>query len=414
MAFDLFTLVTTTALVAMVLALVAILASRANGRRELLGPLAWACALAAVAELVRGLNGVLPDPVPIVGGNIVLLLAFGLLWQAVCGLGQRKPPFLAVAAGAVLWVLACLLPPFYESAAARIIAVSLAAVAYTSLSVLELWANRGERLGSRGIVIVAGVGHVLFHLGRIVFIAYLPFPLGSAPQNMSWAAVLAFEGLIYGTITICSLLLIDRERVEQQLRLVADLDPLTGVANRRAFHAAAIRMLADKPVGDSVAVLLFDLDHFKRINDTFGHAAGDEILIRFAHTARRLLGRSAEFGRWGGEEFAAVVRCRDEQAAWAVAEQVRAGFAAEKARAACADEKARAACADEKARAACAAGTDGRQPTGTVSIGVSIVPSGGSIEATLAVADQALYEAKRLGRDRVVFKAAARPASGTG
>jgi diguanylate cyclase (GGDEF)-like protein len=382
MVFDLLTLVTTTALVAMVLAVVAVLACRANGRRELLGPLAWASAVAAVAELVRGLNGSVPGPIPVVGGNVLFLLSFGLLWQAVCGLGQRRPNPVAVAAGAVLWVVACLFPPFYDSAAARIVAVSAAAVVYTLLLLGELWAGREEPLGSRWMVIVAGVGHTLFHLGRIAFVAYLPFPLGAGPQDMSWAAVLAFEGLIYGMLTICSLLMIDRERVELQLRRVADLDPLTGVANRRAFHAAAMRILDGNPAQDSVAVLLLDLDHFKRINDTFGHAAGDEILVLFARTAGQALGRGAVFGRLGGEEFAGVIVCRGQQAACAVAEQVRVGFAV----------------------ATSAPG--GRTPAGTVSIGVSIVPSGGSIEATLAVADLALYEAKRLGRDRVVFKAA--------
>ena len=71
---------------------------------------------------------------------------------------------------------------------------------------------------------------------RIVFVAYLPFPLGAARQNLSWGAALVFEGLIYAMMTMSSLLLMDRERAELQQRRAADLDPLTGVSNRRAFQ----------------------------------------------------------------------------------------------------------------------------------------------------------------------------------
>jgi diguanylate cyclase (GGDEF)-like protein len=382
MSFDQFTLVTTTALVSTMLSVVAFLACWADGRKALLRPLAWGSALAAAAALVRGLNGVLPDPIPIVGGNALLLLAFGLLWQAVCGLGHRRLSALAVAAGAILWVAACLFPPFYASTVARIVAASAGVAVYTVLSVLELWAGQKEPLRSRWMMITAGVGHTLFHVIRIVFVAYLPFPLGTAPQDQNWTAVLAFEGIIYGMMTMCSLLLMDRERAELQQRRVADLDPLTGVSNRRAFRTAAMNILARKAAGASVAVLLFDLDHFKRINDTFGHAVGDEILVRFARTAKGALGSHAGFGRLGGEEFAGIIVCDGEQAACAVAEQVRAAFATT------------------------GSTLDGRKPVGTVSIGVSIIPSGGSVEATLAVADQALYEAKRLGRNRVAYQEA--------
>ena len=380
MAFDLFTLVTTSALVATILSLVAFLAWMADGKGALLVPLAWAALITAASVLVRGLQDVLPDPVPIVAGNALLLVAYGLLWLAVCGLRPRKVPALAVGAGAILWTIACWFPPFYASNGARIVASSAGLAAYTLLTVAELWAGRREPLRSRWVAIVAGAGHTLFQLVRIVFVAYLPFPFGAARQNMSWGAALAFEGLIYGTITTCSLLLMDRERAELEQRRAADLDPLTGVPNRRAFQSSARNILAGKPPGEEVAVLLFDLDRFKRINDTFGHAVGDEILVRFARTADGILGNTASFGRFGGEEFAGVFICAGEQEACAVAEHIRAAFAA------------------------VASARDGRPLKSTVSIGVSIVRSDASFEATLAAADRALYEAKRRGRNCVVYQ----------
>jgi diguanylate cyclase (GGDEF)-like protein len=387
MAFDLFTLVTTSALVATILSLVAFLAWMADGKGALLVPLAWAFLITAASVLVRGLQGVLPDPIPIVAGNALLLLAYGLLWKAVCGLGTRNVSALAVGAGAILWAVACSFPSFYASDGARIVASSAGLAAYTLLAVIELWADRREPLRSRWVAIVAGAGHTIFQLVRVVFVAYLPFPFGAARPNMSWGAALAFEGLIYGTMTMCSLLLMDRERAESEQRRAADLDPLTGVPNRRAFQTSAMDILAGKRLGEAVAVMLFDLDRFKRINDTFGHAVGDEILVRFARTANRILGSSASFGRFGGEEFAGVVICAGEQEACAVAEHIRAAFAA------------------------VASARDGRVLESTVSIGVSIVRDDASFEATMAAADGALYEAKRRGRNCVVFQEAIPPAS---
>jgi diguanylate cyclase (GGDEF)-like protein len=387
MAFDLFTLITTSALVATILSLVAFLAWLAQGKGALLVPLAWAFLLTALSVMVRGLQDIVTEQVAIVAGNALGLLAYGLLWKAVCGFGRRRAPALAVGAGAILWIEACLFPPFYASVAVRIVASSIGLAVYTLLTVSELWAGRGEPLRSRWAAIAVGIFHALFLLFRVVFVADLPFPFGAAPQNLSWSAVLAFEGLIYGTMTMCSLLLMDRERAELEQRQAADLDPLTGVPNRRAFQTAVMSILAGRAQGELVAVLLFDLDHFKRINDTFGHAVGDEILVRFALTANRVLGNRSGFGRLGGEEFAGVFICGGRQEACAVAEHVRTAFAE------------------------AASTLDGRRFESTVSIGVSMVRGDTSFEATLAAADRACYEAKRRGRDRVVYQEVIPPVS---
>lgn len=387
MAFDLFTLITTSALVAMILSLVAFLAWLARGKGALLVPLAWAALLTAVSVMVRGLQDIVTEPVAIVAGNALTLLAYGLLWKAVCGFRHRQAPALAFGAGAILWVEACLFPPFYVSATARIVASSIGLAVYTLLTISELWAGRGEPLRSRWAAIAVGVFHALFLLFRVVFVADLPFPFGAAPQDLNWSAVLAFEGIIYGTITMCSLLLMDRERAELEQRQAADLDPLTGVPNRRAFQTAVMSILAGRAQGELVAVLLFDLDHFKRINDTFGHAVGDEILVRFAQTANRILGSGSGFGRLGGEEFAGVFVCGGRHEACAVAEQVRTAFVE------------------------AASTLDGRMFESTVSIGVSMVRGDTSFEATLAAADRACYEAKRRGRNRVVYQEVIPPIS---
>ena len=105
-------------------------------------------------------------------------------------------------------------------------------------------------------------------------------------------------------------------------------DELTGALNRRGFFAAAEKLMARQAAsGQPVSVLMFDLDHFKSINDRFGHAAGDETLKLFAGTASGNMRCSDLFARLGGEEFAAVLPCSLADAAM-VAQRVRSAFQA--------------------------------------------------------------------------------------
>src|SRR5438552_12661067 len=98
-----------------------------------------------------------------------------------------------------------------------------------------------------------------------------------------------------------------KEREELKQRINALTDPLTGLPNRRALFAAAERLREHSKYlkGDPISVLVFDLDHFKKINDTFGHRFGDRVLQLFAHTMSERLETGSIVGRLGGEEFAA-------------------------------------------------------------------------------------------------------------
>ena len=129
---------------------------------------------------------------------------------------------------------------------------------------------------------------------------------------------------------------------------------------------------------EPLAVMLFDLDRFKAINDRLGHGTGDAVLQSFAATATRTLGADVLFGRIGGEEFAAMLPVGDLGAAVAIADRVRRNFAG----------------------AAAAHGSDDLTPT--VSVGVTLgTDPRGEIASLLAAADQALYRAKANGRNRV-------------
>jgi diguanylate cyclase (GGDEF)-like protein len=173
-------------------------------------------------------------------------------------------------------------------------------------------------------------------------------------------------------------------QVARALNVMADRivrDPLTGLMNRgELVRRLALELEEGSTPGRGVALLMVDVDHFKRVNDTHGHPAGDEVL---REVARRLnTGHRDQdlVARFGGEEFALVLPDATREGATSVAERLRVRVA----------------------EAPIPAG-EGVQVTVTVSVGMAIFPGdGGDPAALTAAADRALYAAKRGGRDRVV------------
>ena len=140
--------------------------------------------------------------------------------------------------------------------------------------------------------------------------------------------VLSFESLLLAISSAFILLAMAKERAEFRHRTAAMVDPLTGVANRRAFLQDAsliAKRHSDNP--RPTAVLAIDLDRFKLINDRFGHAVGDRVLAIFAGAARKSMRGSDLVGRLGGEEFSAVLTETSREKAVEVAERIRESFA---------------------------------------------------------------------------------------
>jgi len=173
----------------------------------------------------------------------------------------------------------------------------------------------------------------------------------------------------------------DRKRMEEELRRLATTDALTGALNRRRFNELADQEVArSRRYGHELCVMMLDADHFKNVNDTHGHQAGDDVLKLLSATAREQLRDSDVFGRYGGEEFALALPETGLQTALEVAERIRAALAALEVPLA-----------------------EGGHVSFTVSIGVAKLADGDDdIHATLDRADQALYQAKESGRNRVV------------
>ncbi|MBX3710767.1 MAG: GGDEF domain-containing protein [Lysobacter sp.] len=165
----------------------------------------------------------------------------------------------------------------------------------------------------------------------------------------------------------------------RHLRRLAMTDELTGVPNRRGILERLEREVAALRDGRALAVIAFDVDHFKRINDVHGHQGGDRVLESIADVVARHLPPAGRLGRMGGEEFLIVLPACGAAAASALAEDLRARVAG-----------ARFDGFDAEARV-------------TISLGVSEGAPGDDIEALLRRADAALYRAKGEGRDRVVL-----------
>lgn len=168
------------------------------------------------------------------------------------------------------------------------------------------------------------------------------------------------------------------KRLEEELRQLATVDMLTGCLNRRSFQDRGTEETdRARRTGASLTVLLMDLDHFKGVNDTWGHGAGDRVLIRFAETVRQILRTHDTFGRLGGEEFGVLLPGTNSRGAWIVAERIRASVAA----------------LDVE--------YDEQRISTSVSIGIApVMPEDAAISEAIRRADDALYQAKAAGRNR--------------
>lgn len=174
----------------------------------------------------------------------------------------------------------------------------------------------------------------------------------------------------------------ERHRMEAELLRLANIDNLTGLSNRRIILEAGQRELEQyQRYHRPLSLFILDIDHFKQVNDTYGHAAGDQVLIKLAEVSKKVLRATDMCGRLGGEEFIGLLPETPADQAYSVAERLRETLAE----------------------------TPVATPVGeirvTVSIGIATaIPDDRSIDALIRAADEAMYEAKAAGRNRVVVR----------
>ena len=237
----------------------------------------------------------------------LLFLACGIIWNGARMFHARPVLPGYMFGGAILWLIVCQSPIVNESDHSRIMLGSLFIGTYTLLTAFELWRERGEQLFSRWPAVGVLTVHGVLFLLPIPLVLLLPVSSSIALAS-GWYPILSLETLLFAIGTAFIILVMAKERSDQIHRVAASTDALTGVSNRRGFIDEAERLIRKAAwKKQPVTVLMFDLDHFKSINDRFGHGTGDEVLRVFAMTATLTLRATDLFGRFGGEEFAAIL-----------------------------------------------------------------------------------------------------------
>jgi len=340
----------------------------------------WGCAhlMRAGSIALFGTFGSASDLVSIDLANVILFLSFAVTWTGARVFDQRPIRPLPLLAGPMLWLGLSHLSLFNNIDLRALLSCGIITT-YTWLTAYEFWRGRSEALVSRWPAIFMLFAHGSLFLLRTPFAAMLPWlPAGNVVDS-AWLIVMSFEALLF-TIAIAFILLaMAKERAEFKLRTAAMVDPLTGIANRRSFlqdGAELMKRHAAEPC--PAAVLLVDLDHFKSINDRFGHAIGDRVLQIFARTAQESIKPPELIGRLGGEEFAIVFYDVGQERAKVRAELIRTSFVE------------------------AATEVDGYPVAATLSIGIAFSKNSPlDVPELLMQADQALYDAKERGRNRV-------------
>lgn len=337
----------------------------------------WSAALLllfAGGLLVAG-RGKLPNLVSISVSSFLLWSGLYLAYvgsQRFFGAKPRIAPWMALITGVALVQLwFSVVEPSYH------VRLVLTTVVTACLSGVHAWLvfRQGSITFSRGLA----VGVLVFLFGaqvmRLVTSFSAPFPLNAeffdtSVLQLTYITSFAFSVLLFSISAV--LMATDRLRIE--LEHLANHDSLTNALTRRHMDDACRSELERcRRHGRSMALLIMDLDHFKEVNDTYGHQAGDRALINFVAGVNALLRGPDQLGRFGGEEFVALLPDTSLDEAISVAERIRG-----------------------------ACSLTGLAPACTVSIGVTTnQKDNDTVDKLLARADAALYRAKAAGRNRV-------------
>lgn len=308
---------------------------------------------------------------PVAVGNVLVMLAYGGLLNAFrrfCG----KPIGTHWLLGALLWALLCCFPAFYYSLPKRILVLCIACVAYTAALIQLVWQARDTLKATFWPAQLLLWIHLLFHLVRLFLDSAIPSTLPGAIGGSDFSVYVILESILFVIGLTFTILAMVNERMQIALKYSSLHDPLTSVWNRRALFAEAEKIVARcRRQNRPFSAILFDLDHFKSINDRYGHHQGDQILIHFCEIVRGLIPAEGRFARLGGEEFAAIIPAgaRDAEA-WCEAIRL-------------------AVCASQPNEIAY-----------SVSIGFATVThSQQDFVSLLAMADAALYHVKASGRN---------------
>lgn len=356
--------------------------------RESLAAIWWAAGhfSTGLGVTLLAVGFVIKAPPLFLAGLTLLAVGPGLIWSGVRSFQHEPVRRLAVAGGVLAWIVIAFLSALYGLEPILPLVNTALVVGFYGAAAWELVRGRGDELRARGPLIVLTAVHI------VALLMVVPDALAGRtdglepPPLASLFGLIHFETIVYVIGTTVFFVALVKERNEQRHRRDAETDVLTKLPNRRAFLASAERLAERRRrSNEPFAVAAFDLDHFKLVNDAFGHAMGDRTLQVFAEVARDSLRPGDLISRIGGEEFAAVFPGADLQLAAVMAERIRRAFAE--------------------------AGLviEGTELGATVSAGVAVsVQAEETLQELMERADSALYRAKLNGRDRVECDESAR------
>lgn len=337
-----------------------------------LGPL-----LGMLAAVFYGMEGPLPASVATIGGNALALSSSGLMyfgsqrfydqqlrWKRWAGLGAVS------LLGLSYFVL--LQPDYRVRVAIFAGTLTVLFAAHTRLLV-----QQGRGFAARFTATVMGLQTLVFAI-RLLAVYWVDAAdatrFSTSPIHSAYFISFSFMVLLF----LVGVLLMASERVRAEFEHLATYDSLTGALNRRVVRLAGEQeLLRWQRYGQAFAVMILDIDHFKQINDQHGHLVGDRVLQQVVAAVRKPLRKTDLLGRYGGEEFLILLPVTDGETALALGERIRSAVETTP--------------------------VGPQHQVSTISIGVTSVMAGdASFDALISRADLAVYQAKALGRNRVV------------
>jgi diguanylate cyclase (GGDEF)-like protein len=341
---------------------------------------AGASVLHGLCYLLFSLRGLIPDFFSVVVANSLTVVALALNYSAVMEI-QRLPYRLKGFAALTLLIFASFCYFLYvdNNVAARIALIGVAAGGLIALIGYRFMTKKEHSKHSiyplTGLLFMVTAAILLFRGGyALASHAMMPGLLARSPiQDMAFLAI--FLSTVIGALYFT---LIVGDEMTGELRRLATLDSLTGIYNRRTFDDLAKKELARAiRSGAAISLLEIDLDHFKQVNDKYGHAVGDIVLKSTTDAIAAELRQQDVFGRYGGEEFCVLLPDTDTEKGQTVAERIRKRV-----------EITEVSAGSERLAV-------------TISIGVATFAPGKDFDSLMLEADLALYSAKAAGRNRV-------------
>jgi diguanylate cyclase (GGDEF)-like protein len=332
--------------------------------------------ISAIGFAMAAARGVIPDILSIEFGNGIAILGESAWIAGFRMMDRRRLQWIALLPPAI-WAAGMCLPWVNDSFVNRVALYQLSGAVGATLLAMAVMPHGEHRERARIQLAVVFLALACVDFASALAIVFMG-RTEEAALTYRGVAALGSALLITSGIALSGRLLM--ERSERKWHALSVTDYLTGVLNRRGVQDGFRQMTEAR--GDAarkIAALLFDLDHFKNINDRHGHQAGDQVLTEFARIAGQFIPRGGFFGRMGGEEFIGFVEVGDQTEAEVIAELIRADFC----------------------RLPLLAGTSLVQAS--VSGGIAILPvSEAKWDNLVSAADRALYAAKNAGRNCVV------------